>query len=150
MSWTSSRKVGRLAFPRVNSMCKDSVDRRKLKEGQSTGVKSAKGDRRRANDPTIINWCTLFLYITKVQRWACDLNQFNQKDSHKFYRTNQKRHRGQWRCEAQIVAAMLLTMREDHVEEESRERERKGSWWYHPSNIKQIPSSKESFTFNSH
>lgn len=100
-----------------------------MKEGQSTGVKSAKRARGRANDQTIINRYTLFLHITKVQRWACDLSQFNQKNSHKFYRTIRKDAEGRERCEAQTVAAMLLTTREDHVEEPRNERWNERESW---------------------
>lgn len=70
-------------------------DRRTVKEGQSTGVESAKGARGTANDPTRSQQVHIIFPHHKGSACACDLNRFSQKDSHKFYGINQKRGRGQ-------------------------------------------------------
>lgn len=142
-----------ISLPQNGKNTQRLCDRRTVKEGLSTGGKSAKGARGTANDPTRSQQVHIIFPHHKGSACACDLNRFSQKDSRKFYGINQKRGRGQ-------CSHVADRERRRNGGIQKREMERKGvlvtlsitvirciALEY---SIGQAPSSRESFFFSSH
>lgn len=102
---------------------------------------------REVSDPAYINQCIGSPYLTvKTQRGACDLNQFNQRDSQELYRISWKRGGDREALRPEKLTAMGLTMegRQKVEEAEVRDGEKQS-----PGDTTGAPSSN-SPTYASH